>query len=89
MRFLFIFRNFLSASIYFIPYFTVRNFNAISSYTARTIHPNCFSKNNDVIGKRIKLLLILAPAGGQPFTRAIRFRAVGEHAIFIRRYYPI
>lgn len=34
MRFLFIFRNFLSASIYFIPYFIVRNFNAISSYTA-------------------------------------------------------
>lgn len=34
MRFLFIFRNFLSASTYFIPYFIVRNFNAISSYTA-------------------------------------------------------
>lgn len=46
-------------------------------------------KNDVIIGKRIKLLLILAPAGGQPFTRAIRSRAVGEHAIFIRRYYPI
>ena len=40
-----------------------------------------------VIEERLKLLLIHASAGGEPFTSAIRFRAVGEHAIFIRRYY--
>lgn len=78
----FSFQTIVSSTFQSPPFLSITRNSAKREFTIRVFHAHEYSR-----GVVEQLLLIFAPGESQRFTSAIRSRAVGEHVIFIRRYY--